>query len=141
MAKKLLDRPEAQVSAPVPTEIEPPAERPPLPPVRPAPKRLIRWMGLLAALIVLGVVGALTWMNVSSEEPLAAGEPWTPTDRGLADVPFEAELEIDQPEPWTPEARGLFGLAAQGPWTPADRGSPVVTEFDRPWTPETRGIP
>ena len=126
------------VRPPLPKEV-PPIHRVERPPVRESeargPRRYVRWLGLMAILVLAAGVATLAIRAGNDGVEVAYGQqPWTAETRGLV-----ATMVV----PWTAEGRGLVPAPAvtitpETPWTTEGRG--LTTPQTAPWTTKGRGL-
>lgn len=142
--------------------VEPSAKVPPIrtiervPPTEteaPAPKRYVRWLGLIAIVIMAGLaaVAVRAVMQDDAVTTDVAEQPWSHETRGLTAQADVIAVDVAQ-NPWMPTTRGLVAQRAvivatpvaaaigQEPWSLVTRGLVILPEFDRPWAPEARGL-
>lgn len=132
LERPLKERPVIEPDARSLVEVRPSVE-PPIPPRVDTRRRSVGWIGWAIAAILAVALGVLTYMVLDTDELALTGEPWTPTERGIAAVMVEPET------PWTPDLRGLIVVQPAEPWNTADRGL-IVVQPAEPWITADRGL-
>lgn len=159
-----IERRNRHVSFRTPTIEQPVA--PKVPPIRtiervppteseaPAPKRYVRWLGLIAVVVLIAGLATLAVRAAIQDDTATvdvAEQPWVPESRGLTAQADVFTVDLGQ-TPWLRTTRGLIAQPAvtvtvatpaatgQEPWSQVTRGLVILPEFGRPWAPEGRGL-